>query len=406
MTLKQSTDQQQRLAEEAAEVTAWAAGLEAMAERIGPHFARTEARRRAGLYLKGLLSPIERKNGWQLAEEVGDQTPYGVQHLLGRAEWDADAVRDDVRAYGMEHLADPQGVQVIDETGFLKKGTKSAGVQRQYSGTAGRIENCQVGVFLTYASPKGRTFQDRELYLPKDWCADQARREEAGIPEGVVFATKAQLAHRMLERSWAAGVRAGWVTADEVYGHDSKFRRWLEGEQQPFVLAVQSDQTLRGSGYARVDEAAAILPKKAWRRLSAGNGSKGPRLYDWACLEWGRADGWSHWLLVRRSLTNLQDLAYYFVFAPSGTPLEEMVRVAGTRWTIEECFEAAKGEVGLDQYEVRKWHGWYRHITLAMAAHAWLTVIRNQAEATSSEKKGAQRRRRPGMRQFRRSRGL
>jgi SRSO17 transposase len=367
------------------EVAAWGRGLSAMHARIAHRFGRAEPRRRALAYLRGLTSPVERKNGWQLAEQAGERTPDGMQRLLATADWDAEAVRDDLRAYVVEQLGDPEAVFVIDETGFLKKGSKSVGVQRQYSGTAGRIENCQIGVFLAYASPKGRTFLDRELYLPKEWAATPARREEAAVPETVEFRTKPQLARAMLERALDAGVPAQWVTGDEVYGGDRRLRVWLEERQLPHVLAVKSTEPLWTRTTWRQVPAkilAAGVPATEWQRLSAGEGAKGPRLYDWARVP-VRAlpdPGWDYWLLVRRSLSDPTDLAYYVCFCPADTPLEQLVTVAGTRWAIEECFESAKGEVGLDHYEVRRWPGWYRHITLALLAHAYLTVTRARAE--------------------------
>ena len=378
------------------EVAAWAAGLQAMHARIAGRFVRPESQQRALAYLKGLLSPVERKNGWQLAEHAGDHTPDGMQRLLATYQWDADLVRDDLRTYVREHLHDPQAVLVLDETGFLKKGTKSAGVQRQYSGTAGRIENCQIGVFLAYASPKGRTFLDRELYLPQTWAEDWDRRREAGVPDEVTFATKPQLAQRMLARAMAAGVRVLWVTGDAVYGSDPGLRSWLEDNRQPFVLAVRSHERVWISTGARLRQVtaaqvAAKIPPGHWQRLSAGEGAKGPRLYDWTLKPLvGPVDpGWGRWLLVRRSLSQPTELAYYVVFGPVGTPLTAMVRVAGSRWAIEESFETAKGEVGLDQYEVRRWTGWYRHITLALLAHAYLTVTRAHAAAAAQEKGGS-----------------
>jgi len=326
---------------------------------------------------------VERKNGWQLAEQAGEPTPTGMQRLLAGAKWDADAVRDDLRAYVMEHLADPEAVLIVDETGFLKKGAKSVGVQRQYSGTAGRIDNCQIGVFLAYATPQGRAFLDRELYLPKEWANDAARRQEAGVPEETVFQTKPALARAMLARAFAAGTPAAWVTGDEVYGRDRRLRLWLEEQERPFVLAVATNEPLwarteRGPHQLGAAVIAAALPAAAWIQHSAGEGSKGPRVYDWAWVRLARwpVPGWAHWLLVRRRLDDPADLAYYVVFAPVGTTLTTLVRVAGTRWAIEEGFEIAKGEVGLDQYEVRRWDGWYRHITLALLAQAFLTVVR------------------------------
>jgi len=366
------------------EVERWGSGLEAVHRRLGRRFARSEPRQRALAYLRGLLSPIERKNGWQLAEQAGEATPDGMQHLLARADWDADGVRDDLRTYVVEQLGDAEAVLVVDETGFVKKGTKSAGVQRQYSGTAGRIENCQIGVFLAYASRRGRTFLDRELYLPKEWTADTERRREAAIPEEVEFQTKPQLAQAMLERTLDAEVPARWVTADAVYGGDRRLRVWLEEQQVGHVLAIKRTEPLWTLTGVQVPAAmlAATLPEEAWERLSAGAGAKGPRLYDWVrvAIRPVREPGWNYWLLVRRSLADATDLAYYVCFCPAGTTLATLVQVAGTRWAIEESFESGKGEVGLDQYEVRRWPGWYRHITLALLAHAYLTVTRAVAE--------------------------
>ena len=366
-----------------ATVQEWATELERVHGRLAPHFARSEPRQRVRSYLAGLLSPIERKNGWQLAEQAGDATPTGMQRVLSGSHWKANAVRDDLRAYVIEHLADPEAVLIVDETGFLKKGTKSVGVKRQYSGTAGRIENCQVGVLLAYASCHGRTFLDRELYLPHDWAEDAERREEAGVPTTITFQTKPQLARQMLGRALAAGVPANWVTADEVYGGDRRLRLWLEEREQPFVLAIKQTEPLwvmtdRGPAQRKAAAIIAEQPADAWQRLSAGDGAKGPRLYDWmrVAIRPLPTPGWEHWLLVRRSLEDPDDLAYYVCFAPAGTPMKTLVRVAGTRWAIEECIETAKGEVGLEQYEVRQWDGWYRHITLALFAHAMLTVIR------------------------------
>ena len=377
-----------------------AAAFEALWERIAARFARAEVRQRVRPFLAGLLAPIQRRNGWQLAEHLGELAPDGVQRLLNGAAWDAEAVREDLRDYVVEHLGDPEAVLVCDETGFLKKGTKSVGVQRQYSGTAGRVENCQIGVFLAYASPQGRTFLDRELYLPQSWAEDPARREEAGVPESVVFATKPQLAQRMLARAVAAGVPCGWVTGDAVYGNDRRLRQWLEEKRQAFVLEVACKETLwaAAAGQAggprsiRADHLAQQIPATAWERLSAGDGAKGPRLSDWAWVSLGPPDerGWEQGLLVRRSLGQPEEWAYYRGFAPAGTPLATLVRVAGSRWAIEESFESAKGEVGLDQYEVRKWDAWYRFITLALLAHAYLTVLRVQAVqgGTADEKRG------------------
>jgi len=361
----------------------WATELDVVHALLAPQFVRREPRQRVRSYLQGLLGPIERKNGWQLAEQAGEPTPTGMQRVLSGAHWDAAAVRNDLRAYVVEHLGDPEAVLIVDETGFLKKGTKSVGVKRQYSGTAGRIENCQIGVLLAYASCHGRTFLDRELYLPREWADDPARREEAGVPEEISFQTKPQLARQMLERALAADVPAGWVAADEVYGGDRRLRLWLEEQRQPFVLAVKRTEPLwvgtdPGPWELPAADIASASNADAWIALSAGDGAKGPRRSDWTrvAIRPRREPGWEHWLLVRRSLTDPQDLAFYVCFSPAGTTLQELARVAGTRWSIETCIEEAKGEVGLDQYEVRKWAGWYRHITLALFAHALLTVIR------------------------------
>ncbi|MCA1701977.1 MAG: IS701 family transposase [Actinobacteria bacterium] len=372
-------------------IAGWHDGLTALRARIAARFGRPEVRARAGRYLAGLLAGVERKNGWQLAEAVGERAPDGVQRLLRTARWDADAVRDDLRAYVVEHLGDPAAVLVVDETGFLKKGVKSVGVQRQYSGTAGRIENCQIGVFLAYAAPAGTAFLDRALYLPKGWAEDAARRAAAGVPAAAAFRTKGQLARGMLERAFAAGVPAAWVTGDEVYGGDGGLRRWLEGERRAYALAVRANERLwvadgeEAPRQQALGELAKRIPDDAWARLSCGDGAKGPRLYDWA---WGaaprwtdRAGAWRQWVLVRRSVADPSEVAYYLVFGPADTTLEQAVRVVGTRWAIEAGFERAKGEVGLDQYEVRRWDGWYRHVTLGLLAHAFLEIARAGANA-------------------------
>lgn len=368
----------------------WVAELDALVARIGPHFARSEARTRASDYLKGLLSPAERKNSWQLAEMIGDTTPYGLQQFLYRSPWNADAVRDDLRAYVVEHLGDAAAVLVVDETGFLKKGTQSAGVARQYSGTAGRIENSQIGVFLTYASRHGAAFIDRWLYLPESWMADPARCVAAGIPAAEAFTTKPQMALTMLKRAHGAGVPFGWVTGDSVYGDYRSIRLWLETIAKAYVFAVSGKETVTAEWHThRVSTILKRLPVDGWERLSAGEGAKGPRVYDWLRLplQDPLIDGWSRWLLVRRSISDPSDVTAYVCCAPSATPLATLVQIAGSRWSIESCFAAAKGEVGLDHYEVRNWSGWYRHITLACVAHAFLAVVRAQAADMPVEKK-------------------
>ena len=371
-------------------VQSWAQGLELLHDRIAHRFARSEPRLRALAYLKALIGTSERKNSWQLAEAAGELTPDGMQRLLNQAHWDADLVREDLREYVVEHFGDDpeEAVLVIDETGFLKKGEKSVGVQRQYTGTAGKRENCQIGVFLCYASKRGTAFLDRALYLPKSWAGDAQRREEAGVPKEVAFATKPELAQAMLQRALEAGVPAAWVTGDAVYGGTRRLRMFLEGRGQPFVLAVKRDEPLwvlepeRGPGQVAANRLAEALAPEEWTRLSAGDGSKGPRLYDWALVPLFRLQlseeekYWGHWLLIRRSPEDPEELAYYVVFAPKATTtLLEVVRVAGTRWRIESCFESAKGEFGLDEYEVRKWEAWHRHITLSLLAHAFVNVL-------------------------------
>jgi SRSO17 transposase len=369
--------------EQITQITTWHDELTALQARVAPHFRRPEVRTRAGRYLAGLLAPVERRNGWQLAEALGERSPDGVQRLLRTARWDADAVRDDLRAYVVEHLGDAEAVLVIDETGFLKKGSKSVGAARQYSGTAGRIENCQSGVFLAYASPRGHAFLDRALYLPKNWAEDAARREAAGVPPDVRFATKGELAQVMLARAFAAAVPAAWVTGDEIYGNDGTLRRWLEGQQRPYVLAVARSHPIWHDGVqVRVEAVLAEVPEDGWQRVEVGAGSKGPRLYDWACarLPYWTPEGWAQWLLIRRSVTKPEEVAFYRAFGPETTTVADLARVAGTRWTIEEGFQRAK-EVGLDQYEVRRWEGWYRHITLCLLAHAFLEVTRAAAQS-------------------------
>jgi len=364
----------------------WSAGFTAFVGRFASRFPRVESRRRMALYLRGLLGEVERKDGWTLAEVAGDAGPEGMQRLLNFYAWDTEGLRDDVRDVVVECLGDPRdGVLIVDETGFVKKGRKSAGVARQYSGTAGRIENSQIGVFLAYSSPAGRALIDRELYLPKEWASDRQRCREAGIPDEVAFATKQVLAQRMIERAMAGGVPFGWVTGDEVYGNDTKLRMWLEARSIPHVLAVAKNAMAVAMNLTkvRVQHLIADLPEAAWVRLSCGAGSRGPRMADWAALDIRplRVHGAGHWLLARRSLTPDSrgdlEIAYYICYGPAGTTLEELVRVAGSRWAIEECFQTTKNETGLDHYQVRRYQAWYRHITLSMTAAAFLLIIRN-----------------------------
>lgn len=371
------------------EVQPWLQELLSVHSRLAPLFKRPEPRARVLGYLQGLLSNVERKNSWQLAEFIGDTTPDGVQHLLERAHWDADLARDILRDYVTEHLGDAEAVLIVDETGFIKKGRHSAGVKRQYSGTAGRIENSQVGVFLHYAGCGGGAFIDRQLYLPREWIEDRARCQAAGIPSSVEFQTKPQLAQRMIERALDAGVPCGWVTGDAVYGGDRRLRAWLESREQSFVLAVACNEPLwwQGPNYSSAQTIAQAQPASAWQRLSAGAGVKGERLYDWALVPLWRLQldeqerSWGHYLLVRRSLGEKSEHAYYVVYARRDkASAANLVRVAGRRWEIEVGFEATKGECGLDHYEVRRWQGWYRHITLSLLAHAVLVALRAQAQ--------------------------
>lgn len=360
----------------------WAAELQTLLDHLGRHFARSETRAHLRAYLTGLLSPLERKNGWHLAEHAGDAAPYGIQHLLDRAVWDADAVRDDLQGYVRAHAGHPAGVLVIDETSFLKKGAHSVGVGVQYSGVTGKLENCQVGVFLAYVSPHGQTLYDRALYLPRDWADDPERRGAADVPQGVRFATKPQLARALVLRALESGLPVAWVTGDEVYGSDYHLRVALEERAQPYALTVGAKQALWVGWYQhRARDLVAAEPAGAWERHSCGDGSKGPRLYDWLRLPVNHPYGepWQRWLVARRGLTNPDDprsVAYFLVFAPATTSLAALAAVIGERWGIECAFEESKGAVGLDQYEVRSWHGWHRHVTLAMWAHAFLAGIR------------------------------
>jgi len=366
------------------DVRAWGLQLDEVAHRIGTRFPRSETRDRVRSYLIGLLGPVQRKNAWQVAEQIGDADPYGVQYLMGRSEWDPDAVRDDLRDYVVEALGDPDAVLILDETGFLKKGTKSAGVARQYTGTAGRIENAQVGVFLAYASRHGTAFLDRALYRPKEWTDNPGRCRAAGIPEETAFATKPALAKAMLARAFAAGVPAAWVTGDEVYGGDGGLRRWLESQRRAYVLAVRANQYVwAGLRQSTVVTLAEALPKRAWHTITIAAGSKGPRRYAWAwvVINSDLGPAWRRWLLVRQSLDDAEDRAYYIAAGPKRTTLSRLAKTAGARWSIEGGFESAKQEAGLADYEVRSWTGWHRHVTLSLLAHAVLAVVRKLADA-------------------------
>jgi SRSO17 transposase len=362
----------------------WRAVLDEVVGRIGGRFARVEPRRTARDFVTGLLSEIESKTCWGLAEQAGHARPDAMQRLLRTAVWDTDGVRDDVRAFVADRFGDPQAVLIPDETGDLKKGVHSVGVQRQYSGTAGRIENAQVAVYVTYAGRHGHALIDRRLYLPRSWADDRERRTAAGVPHEVSFATKPQLAGDMIDAAMAAQVPAGWVAADEAYGNDPAFRGRIRGLQLGYVLAVSCDHriTIEGKVRVRADRLVAGLPASAWQRRSAGIGAKGPRYYDWAWLTDTApdTDAGHHSLLIRRNNTT-GELAFYRCWTPQPATLAALVAVAGIRWSVEESFQAAKGQVGLDQHQVRQWTCWHRFTILAIAALAILAVC---AAATSA----------------------
>jgi SRSO17 transposase len=362
-------------------LVAWERELGALKERLAPVFGRSELRETAGVFLDGLLSGVERKTGWLLAEQAGLERPYRIQSLLGRGLWEADALRDRVRTYVIEALGDEDGVLVVDETGFVKKGVHSVGVARQYSGTAGRIENCQIGVFLSYASRFGQALIDRRLYLPEPWSTDDAGREKTGVPQELSFATKPQIACELIAAALDAGVPCAWVLGDVVDGSDSRLRRMLEARGKPYVLAVRSNHCLRfwnedGLHQTNPEALGEALESTAWATHAAGEGSKGLRLYEWARIALPSAcdPAFERWVLIRRSRKEPDKRAYYLVFARAGTTLAELAGAAGLRWTVEECFQRAK-ELGLDHCEARSWHGWHRHMSLCMAAAALLAKL-------------------------------
>jgi SRSO17 transposase len=391
------------------ELDQWADDFAAFHARFAHLFVRSEPREQVVKYLRALMAPIARKNGWQMAEVMGDRTPDATQRLLYQAAWDADAVRDVYVQFVSETFGDADGIGVVDESGFIKKGTHSVGVKRQYSGTAGKVENCQIGTFLSYASAFGHVFVDRRLYLPEEWSVDPERRAQAKVPADVVFQTKPQQAIAMLESAWAHGVPMRWVCGDEVYGESTELRAVVAGSGRWYVLAVRITEPiwltrpalqepqpqLRGRPRTRprlaegapaattVQAAVSAWPERRWQRLTVAEGEKGPLTYDWAYQQVvesrDQLPGPDAWLLARRSVSNPTEIAYYVSNAPAGTPLLKLAQVASTRYTVEQCIEEGKGETGLDEYEVRYWHSWYRHITLSMMAHAWLASIRSQA---------------------------
>ena len=392
------------------ELREWADDFEAFHARFAGLFGRSEPRIQSMKYLRGLLAQVGRKNGWQLAEVVGDRIPDRMQRLLYRTEWDADGARDLLQQFVAEVFGEEEAIGVVDETGFLKKGNRSVGVKRQYSGTAGKVENCQVGTFLSYATSKGHVFLDRRLYLPEDWCDDPQRRGRAKVPPEVSFQAKSEQAIVMLEHAWEQGVPMRWVAGDEVYGDATPLRDAVVRHGRLYVLAVTRTTpvwtemlSVEGPGQPRtgrprvrtrlaqgapkattVQVVAGAWREGAWQRLAVAEGEKGPRIYDWACQRViesrDRLPGPEAWLLARRSVGDLMDMAYFLSNAPLDMPLVEMAKVAATRYVVEQCIEEAKGETGLDEYEVRHWHSWHRHITLSMMAHAWPASIRYKSE--------------------------
>lgn len=351
---------------------------------------RPETQAHAAAYVRALLGPVERKNNWQLAEHAGYRDPYAFQNLLGRAAWEADELRDELQRYVGEQLGWNNGILVVDETGFLKKGTQSAGVARQYSGTAGRTENSQVGVFLAYVQGEQMALIDRALYLPAAWTRDRARCARAGIPVEVEFAPKPTRARHMLAHAFASGFAPRWVVADEVYGRDGKLRRFLERQRRPYVLAIAANTYVRHDlfHHRRPDEVLRLLPPAAWQVHSCGAGSKGQRVYEWAWVPvepLASRDG-MHALLFRRPVGNTEpeETAFYLVYSPQPVSFVEVIAAAGSRWTIERCIQTAKGECGLDQYEVRSWVGWYRHMTLVMLAHTLLGRLTERARGAEA----------------------
>ena len=362
------------------DVGRWESELASLLTRIRPLFYRTESKKHAEQYVRGLLSPLERKNGWTIAERVGEREPAALQRFLNLSPWDADALLELNREYAMEHLADPAGILVADPTGFAKKGTKSVGVQRQYSGTLGRIDNCQIATFLCYVTPqRDRVLVDRRLYMPdKSWMADPARCAGAGVPADLAFATRPEQVIEMIRAARAAGMPFAWFTADEEFGQNPGLRDYLEGDRIPYVMAVPKNTQFTDTAgrLTQVDELARGLPPNTWQRRACGIGSKGHRVYDWALTN---SDAPDHQYLIRRSIDD-GELAFYHCYNPHHASFGELVCVAGARWPIEECFGSAKNEVGLDNYQVRTWNAWHRHITLAMLTHTFLAVTAHHAK--------------------------
>lgn len=362
------------------DVDRWESELASLLARIRPLFYRTESKKHAEQYMRGLLSPLERKNGWTIAERAGELGPAALQRFLNLSPWDADALLEANREYAMEHLANPAGILVADPTGFAKKGTKSVGVQRQYSGTLGRIDNCQIATFLCYVTPqRDRVLVDRRLYMPqRSWMADPARCAGAGVPAEVAFATRPEQVIEMIRAARAAGMPFAWFTADEEFGQNPGLRDYLQGSWIPYVMAVPKNTQFTDTAgrLTQVDELARGLPPNTWQRRAAGIGSKGHRVYDWALFD---SDAGDHQYLIRRSIDD-GELAFYHCYHPHHASFGELVHVAGARWPIEECFGSAKNEVGLDNYQVRTWNAWHRHITLTMLTHTFLAVTAHHAK--------------------------
>ena len=353
-------------------------GFAELIDYIRPIFANRSGLRAAENYLRGLLSPVERKNGWQMSESFGAKTPYLLQQFLYRGRFSADELRNKLRNYVNKKLGESDGVLVVDETGFLKQGKKSCGVKRQYSGTAGRIENCQIGVFLTYASDKGHAPIDRMLYIPEEWCNDEQRRLTAGIPTQVTFQTKPQMALEMIKSAHEANTLYSWVAGDCVYGESYEMRQWLEEQEKGYVFSVSSKQYVwQGLKQIRISEILANLPQDGWIEASCGDDSKGERIYDWIRFEINSSDSSAgkRWMLIRKGKKDAKELRVYLCYAPQNTTLEKLAQIAGKRWTVERCFAEGKSEVGMDQYEVRSFDGWYKLITFACLALALLTAL-------------------------------
>jgi len=399
----------------AEELDEWGADFLRFCARFADVFGRKEPRAQAAKYLRGLMSSVARKNSWQVAEVVGDRIPDATQRLLYRSKWHADAARDRLRQFVVEVFGEEDAIGVVDESGFIKKGKHSVGVKRQYSGTAGKVENCQIGTFLSYATTKGHAFLDRRLYLPEEeWCNDLEQRKQAKVPANVIFQTKPEQVMEMLEDAWQAGVPMRWVAGDEVYGDSTALRNLIDHHERWYVLAVKTSTPIwterpqvvepkpqergRPRTKARLAEGSSSAttakevvdswPESRWQTLTVAEGEKGLIIYDWACQrvveKCDGLPGRDAWLLARRSLSDPTDIAYYLSNAPADTLLLKLAQVASTRYTVEQCIEEAKGETGLDEYEVRHWHSWHRHITLSMMAHAWLASVRYEA----TEKKG------------------